>query len=256
MPESPRATVLPDGQHWPVLINNFYFPFGDVGGPAVFGEAHKIQIVASLCRKKRNAIQAGGHVGVFAVALIRAGFSQVLTFEPGLDTRACLNANLWRHRVADKVIVEPFALYSRWRRIWLKTPGDGAQCNSGAAQLTEDDLGANAVETCILDTHLNASECDLLYLDIEGSEYQALQGATKLLKEQRPVVVLENKGLIKEFAGDAPPLEPSPGLRAYMTELGYRLHTRLMRDDVFVPNEYEVPVCPSPTYTLSSEPVY
>lgn len=71
------------------------------------------------------------------------------------------------------------------------------------------------------------SACDLIQLDVEGSEEDVLRGAEDTIRRYRPVVVIEEKAL---------PHAPAPGgARALLGELGYREAFRIHRDVVFVP---------------------
>ena len=79
---------------------------------------------------------------------------------------------------------------------------------------------------------MKAKDVDLIYLDVEGWEAKALIGARATIRESKPVIVTENKGLIPMYPGT---FEGSQDFRDWVCTLGYKHHSRLMRDDVFVP---------------------
>jgi FkbM family methyltransferase len=58
--------------------------------------------------------------------------------------------------------------------------------------------GEGSLPTIKIDD-LALPHCDLIYLDVEGSEYQALRGAIRTIDSHSPVVAFEDKGLGKRF---------------------------------------------------------
>jgi len=72
------------------------------------------------------------------------------------------------------------------------------------------------------------NDCNLIYLDIEGMEYEALIGAKETINKYKPVIVIENKGINKKFTPEL--------IRDNVQKLfNYKYIDRLMRDDIFVP---------------------
>ena len=59
----------------------------------------------------------------------------------------------------------------------------------------------------------------LLQMDIEGSEYEALQGGRKFLEDNSPVVICEVNPILLESAGHLP-----SELFEYMERLGYKIY--------------------------------
>jgi FkbM family methyltransferase len=59
----------------------------------------------------------------------------------------------------------------------------------------------------------------LLQMDIEGSEYEALQGGRKFLEDKSPVVICEVNPVLLESAGHLP-----SELFEYMESLGYMIY--------------------------------
>ena len=71
--------------------------------------------------------------------------------------------------------------------------------------------------------------CDLLYLDIEGFELNALQGAVKTIIRHRPTIVIEDKGLSEKYGsqqGDA---------EKWLAGIGYVVAERVHKDVVLTP---------------------
>jgi hypothetical protein len=72
--------------------------------------------------------------------------------------------------------------------------------------------------------------CDLIYLDVEGYELFALQGAKETIAKYKPVIACEiNRGI--EYFGIS-----GDDLRTHIRLLGYRFHDRHRSDEVWVSN--------------------
>lgn len=191
---------------------------------AMVTELKKIKVVADLCEDKRTVIQAGGAAGDFAIELSSI-FGKVITFEPQEDNYQCLV-----HNVKNYYNIQYFAkgLYNK------KTYGNmvtDQPTNYGAFQFREEAKDCNMMCTTI--DSLELPDCGLIYLDIEGSELKALEGGKNTILQCRPVIVIENKGLIPGYGTS---IHGCDEVRKEIEEkYNYRYHSRLMRDDIFVP---------------------
>lgn len=206
-------------------VNRYLFPAGDTEcSRAVFKELWKLHELP--VRNKILAVQAGGNVGVFPVAMSHL-FGQVFTFEPDPDNFHCLKLNLKTHDCKN-VKAYNAGLSDHPGTCGMFEP-ENEPNNCGALQVQEDT--GNILLTTI-DT-FDLPFCDLIYLDVEGFEDKALLGAKETIAKYKPVIVTENKGLNDRFP--ATPPDPSTAFREWMfAQFGYQLHSRLMRDDVFV----------------------
>ena len=148
---------------------------------AILGALPDLAHYVSLCPEKRVAVQAGGNVGVWPKELAKH-FKEVLTFEPDAVNFACLTRNV----TESNVMTFRVALGDE-----LKSVGMARHAfNCGAHQVDgEGDIPMRTIDS------LNLEHCDLIQLDIEGHERQALLGAKETIQRCRPVIVLEEKGL-------------------------------------------------------------
>lgn len=204
------------------LVNGFVFPKEDTECSAVmFEEVRKLKKLP--LRQYGVAVQAGGNCGVFPVYLSQM-FEFVFTFEPDPLNYECLLANLDRFVTGGNTVTSFQAGLSNKRSMGHMV-GDRSNC--GALQVEE----GGDINLLRLDD-LGLAHCDLIYLDIEGYEDLALEGARELIDANKPVIVCENKGLNERFPSD---FDGSEDFRDWVcAEFGYVYHSRLMRDDVFV----------------------
>ena len=207
---------------------DFWFPDGDTETPpAVYNEwSQKGQAICDLVPIKKTVVQAGGNVGLFPIHLAEH-FENVITFEPITETHDAFILNL---------VERPHIKNIKLHRLGLGAQEGTAEKvtrypkNWGANQIKASDTGD--IKVIALDS-LELEDVNLLWLDVEGSEIDALIGARKTIEKCKPVIVLETNGLIPGFGGD---LSGSPKVVEWMNkELNYVKINRMMRDDIFVP---------------------
>jgi len=169
-------------------------------------------------------VQAGGNLGLFPKRLAEE-FARVITFEPDPQLFEIL-----RHNAPEKVIepiqaalgnsYEPVAVSSHRRDNTGKPDHEGLTHVCGPGDIPQTRLD-----------DLELAVCDLIYLDIEGYEWNALRGAEQTIQRCRPVLVIEiNKNVV--FAGFT-----KQDFREWILSLGYVFVKRVNSDDVFIPQE-------------------
>lgn len=160
-----------------------------------------IEMVAPLLKGRRVCIQAGACLGVWPRRLAQV-FEQVLTFEPCVENYDCAVRNL-----ADvpNVTAFPAALGASAGECELDRCISEAD-NAGAFRCAE----GRGVPVRTIDG-LDLSACDLIYLDIEGAELAALQGARQTIFRFRPVIGFEHK------------FDRNAAIVGYLASLGYQV---------------------------------
>jgi FkbM family methyltransferase len=134
-------------------------------------------IMELLPAEKRNLVlQAGGNGGLYP-AIYAGFFKQVVTFEPHYRWFACLSMNA----PEDNVFKYRAALGNDNEPIQIVIPNNNMggmymQPNGIIPKLKLDAFGLSP---------------DLIHLDIEGAEHQALLGAQETITRSRPMIVLE-----------------------------------------------------------------
>jgi len=145
-----------------------------------------LEAAVSYCKQRRTVIDGGAHVGMWSRTFADL-FDRVIAFEPAPDTFDCLKYNI----TASNVEFRNQALGAKPGMIHMTLAGfEGTkrEFNSGARFVAD---GGN-IERVTVDS-LELDDLDLLKMDIEGSEVEALQGAVETLKRCHPVVLFESK---------------------------------------------------------------
>lgn len=191
----------------------------------VFEQVDDIDVIMQHVRQRRVCVQAGGACGVWPLRFSMF-FDAVYTFEPSPDTFQCLNHNC----NATNVYRYQAGLFSRAGFSGMKSHGKDSQ-NWGAKFI---DVNKNDGIPLMRIDSFKFENVDLIQLDIEGSELDALKGCKKTIERCRPVIVIEEKPLkhLKDFrqkVGDA--------RRWLGNQFGYKAIATVGRDVILAPPE-------------------
>ncbi|MFZ2878999.1 MAG: FkbM family methyltransferase [Phototrophicaceae bacterium] len=140
-------------------------------------QADDLLVALSFVRDCRLAIDCGAHRGTIAHRLARV-FDRVVAIEPGPLAERIEGCEVIRAAVSDK-------------------PGrcsmaDGPE-NTGQRHVVEGD----EVEVITLDSL--GLWPDFVKIDVEGLEYRVLLGAEKTIRQNQPIVMLEENGLNRRY---------------------------------------------------------
>lgn len=133
------------------------------------------------CKQRRLVVQAGGNIGAWPVWLAKR-FREVLTFEPDATNFSCLVRNC-----------APYANISPYN---AALGNDVGKCNlvieRGMGGHHVDKIGQGGTQMLSVDS-FRLPYLDLLVLDVEGMEWEALVGARDTIARCRPIIQLEDK---------------------------------------------------------------
>lgn len=167
--------ICHDGIWWPDTDT--------VGREIIHNELYKLEHAVPLCRGLRTVVQAGGNVGLFPLQLVWHGFDRVLTFEPSAINYECLLKNT----ELEERITPFFGALGNSRDpvgfnpVWLQNCGVGRVSGPGdIPQYRIDDF--------------NLDDCDMIQLDVEGYEYNVLEGAVETISRCKPIIMVEDRG--------------------------------------------------------------
>jgi len=195
-----------NGYYWPAQTGRWHIDYASV-------TVEDIAAILGYCRGFDVVVQAGGHIGMWPNEFSKH-FKTVYTFEPDHVNFKCLTLNA----KAANVIKAQGVLGSSPGMVNLTRNID----NSGASYVD----GVGNIPTYRIDD-LNLTACDLIQLDVEGWELNAIVGAEKTIEKFSPVIVIESNGL-----------ETRVGLQLgdtakYIESLGYKQVHAMHRDLIF-----------------------
>ena len=130
---------------------------------------------------KKTFVDVGTNVGIWSRPMM-SYFNSVVSYEPSKQNLECLKANIPTGIDLREKAVANFTGFADFRQAG-KNCGDGKLCRQGVASSYQvpvvklDDEGLNNV--------------DLIKIDVQGWEFEVLDGAQNLIKRDRPWVVFE-----------------------------------------------------------------
>jgi FkbM family methyltransferase len=136
-------------------------------------------ILMTYVDTKNVIVQAGGNCGLY-VKKYAENFKTVYTFEPVSELFECLV-----HNVPHKNVIKIQACLGDSHKLVDIKPHEFGNIGGGHV------CDGKSIPTFLIDD-LELEECNLIQLDIEGYEYNALLGARKTLSKCKPVVCIEN----------------------------------------------------------------
>lgn len=144
-------------------------------------DSHKDHLINLFAEKeKKVVVQAGGCCGLYP-RLLAEHFEMVYTFEPDKLNFYCLINNCQK----DNIIAINGALGSQHSMVTMSALDTG---NVGMHRVMQTSKSIIPVFT-VDDLALN--QCDLIWLDVEGYEYNVIQGAIHTIEKFKPVIILE-----------------------------------------------------------------
>ena len=165
-----------------------------------------------------TVVQAGANCGIWIRSYAQE-FKNVYTFEPDDINFECLKRNI----TDPNVVMQKAALGDKVGHCHTV---ENIKGNMGAQRIQ---LGGDVPVVRIDDLPLET--CDLIQLDVEGYEHQAVLGALETIKKFKPVVILELCGHGQKYGfSDQNTIE-------MMESLGYRMAQKVISDLIFIPKE-------------------
>lgn len=163
-------------------INGIWCPLGRSDAwRKYWARAVDMEYAVERCLRHRLAVQAGGNIGAWPLWLGKR-FKEVMTFEPEDMNFRCLVQNIAKH---DNIEPYEYALGARSEMLDLRIAG-----TMGGHHLSNRP-GTTRVTT--IDS-FGLRGLDYIMLDIEGWEYEAIQGAQDTIREYHPVIQIEDRG--------------------------------------------------------------
>jgi FkbM family methyltransferase len=189
---------LHDGKGIPWTVNGVEFRIDPRERPR-FGEHYEAETAAFLQSRIRSGMTCfdiGANVGAYVLQL--GNWSKpdgrIIAFEPNTGARDVLATHIEWNGLDSRVTVVPMAVGSSVGESVMYAAGaDGMSRLSEANRGLKDSAIESKVAVTTIDTYCRAHNVwpDLILLDIEGFEIEALRGAREAIARSRPVIVIE-----------------------------------------------------------------
>lgn len=185
-----------------------------------------LEVFRCYAKPGDTVIDVGAHIGYFTLFLAElvGPHGQVYSFEPDARARSFLARSISGSGM-DWIDVSPFALATgRGSVKFFLAKGLGS--SSAVKSVQQLDAEETAIQTVSLDELVDqgsvAGPIRVVKIDVEGYELDAIRGMAKVLREHRPVMVVEVNQEMLHARGESP-----ASLFALLTSLDYRLEALL-----------------------------
>ena len=158
------------------------------------GERNRIQerFGETLIREGDIVIDCGAHVGTFVHQSLANGASKVVAIDPDPTQVECLRRNFREEIASGRVVVVPEGVWSKEGTMTLYV----ASLHSGASSFVEKhgekEITVRVTTIDELVGRLGLPRVDLIKLDIEGAEREALLGASETLGKYGPALLIDS----------------------------------------------------------------
>jgi len=151
-------------------------------------------------------IDVGAHVGYYTVRMARR-CRRVVAFEPNPKNREVLLKNVELNGLGNVTVHHYAAGESRYKaRLWLAGSG---------STLLEGYVTGESVEVDVVPLDEVVEHADIVKIDVEGYEWNVVQGAKSLLAKHKPVLVIEHHDF-RHYK-----TQSYPKIKQYLKDLGY-----------------------------------
>lgn len=175
--------------------------------------------IESATRPGMIALDVGADIGYYSLQMSKLVGSegQVVAFEPIPKARKRLLHNLAINGCTN-VTVSEFALGNREGVVYLEDPFSKSRLNLSKTEGGEGDIKVSLKRFDDLVKDLNLPSVDIIKMDIEGAEHEALRGMEESLRRFRPVLVVEvHNHYLPLFSSSA------EALLKWLADLGYEV---------------------------------
>ena len=189
-------------------------------------ELNELDFIARTVQPGDHVIDCGAHIGYFAMHLAaRVGpAGSVTAFEPFEGNAECLERSVRENRFDGRVRVERAAVGASSGSLELVFAPKSVNTGGAFLRMPERDVplghDTRMVPVVALDDYPAPRPVRFIKADIEGAEPLAFRGATRLLRDDRPVILSELHPLQLERVAVMTPR----AFIADMRRLGYRCH--------------------------------
>ncbi len=130
-------------------------------------------------------LDCGAHLGAYTRQALAAGAALVVAIEPGPQQIECLRRTFQQEVASGRVVIRSVGVWNTEGYLSLHQSGDTAVSSVvGSGAVVAGSIAVTTVDRIV--SELNLRKLDLIKMDIEGAEQQALEGSRDTLRRFKP----------------------------------------------------------------------
>lgn len=159
-------------------------------------EGHLVNLYYRLLKPNSVVIDIGANIGYHSIHFgkIVGSNGKVFSFEPQKLIYDILSTNILKNGLSNIISQHNFGLSSEEGILYLSNIKDvsynNGMINFGGVKLSNDSTGGLKVRVKTLD-EIFSGNVDFIKVDIEGMEYEVIQGADTTIKKSLPIIFIE-----------------------------------------------------------------
>jgi FkbM family methyltransferase len=192
LPRESHTTEINLGSTRIIYHSNSYDDLNLLSRNNLYGwETESLKWFTKFSKESNTIVDVGAYTGIYTVvAALSNPCSEVFCFEPNPKIIPNLLKNITLNHLAGRVIVESFALSNTISSGRLNHHDTWSSMNSISA--ADHGFGeSELIQVTTLDSYFVNKKVDLIKVDIEGAELNFLRGAIRVLKEDKPILLME-----------------------------------------------------------------
>ena len=151
-------------------------------------------------------IDIGAHVGYYTVRMAKK-CREVIAFEPNPRNRETLLKNIELNNIHNVTVYSYAVGESRYKaKLWLA---------SAVSTLLEGYVAGESIEVDVVPLDEVVNYADVIKIDVEGYEWNVIQGMKNLLTKHKPTLIIEHHDFRHYKIHDY------PKIKQYLKSLGY-----------------------------------
>jgi FkbM family methyltransferase len=175
--------VTPKGRYWMPAGSDYVLPFN------LAEQARQIYGTRETAVRQGDIVlDCGANVGVYTRDALAAGAKLVVAIEPAPENLECLRRNFAAEVDAGRVVIYPKGVWDKDDLLTLNVDPNNSAADSFIIQ-REGSRGVQKIPLTTIDklaAELKLERVDLIKMDIEGAEPNALDGARETLRRYKP----------------------------------------------------------------------
>jgi FkbM family methyltransferase len=186
--------------------------FKNIKKNSIFYEADLLEEIAFFPLKKGIIIDVGANIGNHTVFFAKVLQKEVICVEPNPVTNQILTQNVGLNYLDDYVTIYEKPIGENLDDLYDSI--DVSDVNLGMHKFIKTANETSKITGETIDNISKDKEVALIKIDIDGGELSALKGASRTLREYKPVLVVEASNTLEK-----------KGLIEYLASYGYYLMT-------------------------------